>query len=40
MVNQVITHYEGLDEYLKVVDAYVDIFLQNHMVRFNRFSYL
>lgn len=38
MINQVITHYEGLDEYLKVVDAYVDIFLQNHMVRFNRFS--
>lgn len=34
MINQVITHYEGLDEYLKVVDAYVDIFLQNHMVRF------
>ncbi|XP_024158297.1 VPS35 endosomal protein-sorting factor-like isoform X1 [Rosa chinensis] len=28
---QVITQYEGLDEYLKVVDAYVDIFLQNHM---------
>lgn len=40
MINQVITYYEGLDEYLKVVDAYVDIFLQNHMVRFNRFSYL
>nr|XP_011461060.1 PREDICTED: UPF0505 protein C16orf62 homolog isoform X2 [Fragaria vesca subsp. vesca] len=30
-VIQVITQYEGLDEYLKVVDAYVDIFLQNHM---------
>ncbi|KAK9938592.1 hypothetical protein M0R45_015320 [Rubus argutus] len=30
-VIQVITHYEGLDEYLKVVDAYVDILLQNHM---------
>ncbi|KAL6199402.1 hypothetical protein ACLB2K_029186 [Fragaria x ananassa] len=30
-VIQVITQYEGLDEYLKVVDAYVDIFLKNHM---------
>lgn len=39
IIIQVITQYEGLDEYLKVVDAYVDIFLQNHMVRYNRFSY-
>ncbi|BBH02020.1 hypothetical protein Prudu_012459 [Prunus dulcis] len=28
---QVIVQYDGLDEYLKVADAYVDIILQNHM---------
>lgn len=40
MINQVIVQYDGLDEYLKVADAYVDIILQNHMVRLSRFSYL
>ncbi|KAH0987001.1 hypothetical protein GBA52_014178 [Prunus armeniaca] len=29
--DQVIVQYDGLDEYLKVADAYVDIILQNHM---------
>ncbi|BFG29632.1 hypothetical protein CerSpe_159060 [Prunus speciosa] len=28
---QVIVQYDGLDEYLKVADAYVDVILQNHM---------
>lgn len=32
-INQVIIEYDGLDDYLKVVDAFVDIVLQNHMVR-------
>lgn len=40
MINQVIVQYDGLDEYLKVADAYVDVILQNHMVRLTRFSYL
>ncbi|KAL8503434.1 hypothetical protein ACS0TY_022251 [Phlomoides rotata] len=31
VVDKVITEYESIDEYLKVVDTYVDIFLQNHM---------
>jgi hypothetical protein len=29
---QIIVPYESLDEYLSVVDAYVDLILQNHMV--------
>lgn len=37
MISQVIIQYGGLDEYLKVVDAYVDIVLQNHMVRLSMF---
>ncbi|KAM6553777.1 hypothetical protein CsatB_014539 [Cannabis sativa] len=28
---QVISHYDSFDEYLKVVDAFMDIILQNHM---------
>ncbi|RXI03462.1 hypothetical protein DVH24_004114 [Malus domestica] len=30
-LDQVIIEYDGLDDYLKVVDAFVDIVLQNHM---------
>lgn len=39
-INQVIIEYDGLDDYLKVVDAFVDIVLQNHMVRLSMFAYL
>ena len=29
---QVVTQYDSFDEYLKVVDAFMDIILQNQMV--------
>ena len=32
LLSQVVAHFNSLDEYLKVVDAYVDIVLQNQMV--------
>ncbi|KAF6173260.1 hypothetical protein GIB67_026955 [Kingdonia uniflora] len=34
-VFKVVTQYSGLDEYLKVMDAYLDIVLQYHMVGFD-----
>lgn len=35
---QVASEYNSLDEFLKVVDAYVDIILQNQMVSFVPFG--